>query len=167
MSGNMQSVTKAWTAPALLGVALGMGLLLAFVARGFHGIFYVPFLMPIALGWALGLALRHVRLRGAMRFGVPVIAAAILGASYVTALIMWRCTVGSPPSWPNTSPVLRSRRRSARWRSCSVFYVKDRTNGLRRMFGFSVSAGASNASPPGVVGNVGCRLCPDARRDGR
>ena len=63
----------------LLFATVSMGLLLAYVARGFHGVLYVPLVTPCALGWALGLVLARVCLRYQLADAVPAVTAAVLG----------------------------------------------------------------------------------------
>jgi len=56
-----------------------MGLLLAYVARGFHGTLYIPLVTPCVLGAALGLVLARVCVRNRVSEAVPAVAAAVLG----------------------------------------------------------------------------------------
>jgi len=63
----------------LLLTTVLMGLLLAFVARGFHGFLYIPLVTPCALGWALGLVLARVCVRYRVTEAVPAVAAAVFG----------------------------------------------------------------------------------------
>mgnify|MGYP001345577137 CR=1 FL=1 len=64
---------------ALLLTCVMMGLLLAYVARGFHGTLYIPLVTPCVLGAALGLVLARVCVRNRVSDVVPAIAAAVLG----------------------------------------------------------------------------------------
>lgn len=65
---------------AMLAVSVGMGLLLAYVARGFHPNLYIPLITPCALGTALGLVLARVCVRFRIAEALPVVIAACLGA---------------------------------------------------------------------------------------
>jgi hypothetical protein len=66
---------------ALLFTSVAMGILLAYVARGFHGTLYIPLVTPCVLGAALGLVLARVCVRTRMNDAIPVVVAAALGGA--------------------------------------------------------------------------------------
>jgi len=75
--------TRVMGGAMLLLTSVSMGLLLAYVARGFHGVLYVPLITPCALGWALGLVLARVCQRYRVTDAVPAVAAAVFGGVIV------------------------------------------------------------------------------------
>ena len=64
----------------LLLTSVLMGVLLAYVGRGFHGTLYIPLVTPCVLAWALGLVLARVCVRFQVLDPVPIVAAAVFAA---------------------------------------------------------------------------------------
>jgi len=64
---------------SLLLASIAMGVLLGYVARGFHGTLYIPLVTPCVLGAALGLVLARVCARNRVIDVVPAVAAAAFG----------------------------------------------------------------------------------------
>ena len=72
--------TRVSASLTLLASSVAMGLLLAYVARGFYATLYIPLITPCVIGAALGMVLARVCQRFRMTDALQLVSAAVLGS---------------------------------------------------------------------------------------